>query len=273
MQEYVFTINGEDGKKYPIEFNDRLFVYSAYRSVLLENVCLEIISEIKKQSGKKVAIIFGNCQMQKLQDFLLSHKFFSSEYLILQLPPVFEYGNAQNLKYFQENFWSLCDLLISQRISNNNRFNPVLATQKIPVLIPENTKIIWVPNVYFVGYFPQQIKNLRNIGIGEHQSGKFPFGDKYVDAFFEKTVSERHSGEGVVTPFPNSSNISGRRILFQKLKFWQTLKNLLKSCENVSGLVIFICLILSLIITSGNKFVILLITQRKMLLWNFRAGF
>ena len=180
MHEYSFSIGD-----YKINFNDVIFDYVACRNFFPENICLNLIEYIKKQSGKKIAIIFGNCQTGKLQKFLLNNKIFIEKYFVIQIPLVFDYLTDKNVGYFQENFWSLCDLFISQRISNDNRFNPVLATQKIPSLIPEDAKIIWVPNVYFDGYFPQYVKNLRNFGTDIHQSGFFPHGDKFVDAFLD----------------------------------------------------------------------------------------
>ena len=206
MNEYSFSIGD-----YKIKFNDVVFDYFAYRNILPESICLKILSYIKKKSGKKIAIIFGNCQTEKLQNFLLNNYFFAKKYFAIKLPLIFTY-NDKSLGYFQENFWSLCDLFISQRISNNNHFSPILATQKIPSLLPENAKIIWIPNVYFDGYFPQQKRNLHNVDKEKQWGGRFPYGDKFVDAFLD-------GGGRQDAEFRNLSNISRRKILFQRKKF------------------------------------------------------
>ena len=208
MNEYSFSIGD-----YNFKFNDVIFDYAAYRNVLPENVCLEILNSVKKQSEKKVAIIFGNCQTEKLKNFLLNNKIFIEKYFVIQIPPVCNYLADKNIAYFQENFWSLCDLFISQRISNDNRFNPVLATQKIPLLLPEYAKIIWGPNVYFDGYFIQYSgHNLRNIDTDKHQSGRFPSNDKFVDAFLD--------GGGGRTPNFGTCRISkGAKFYFKGRSF------------------------------------------------------
>ena len=185
MYEYAFNFKNFQGQNVEIKFNDIFFDYKNYRRFLPEKVCLDVISRIKEQSKKQIAIIYGNCQTGKLQDFLLRNKIFAESYFVIKLPMVCQYEDDKTLGYFQENFWSLCDLLISQRISIDNRFNSILATQKLPLILAENVKIIWIPNVYFDGYFPQYVKNSHNIGKEISQSGLFPFGDKYIDAFLD----------------------------------------------------------------------------------------
>ena len=213
MSEYVFNLVDANKRNFQAKFNDIIFDYVGYRNHLSENLCIKILNSIKEKSGKKIAIIFGNCQTEKLQNFLLNNYFFAKKYFIIKLPMVCNYGNDKLLSCFQENFWSLCDLFISQRISNDNRFNPVLATQKIPLLLPEYAKIIWVPNVYFDGYFPQNSKNFCEVDTYRFRNGGlFPHGDKFVDAFLD-------GGARQDAIFWNLSNISRRKILFQRKKF------------------------------------------------------
>lgn len=122
MNEYVFNLVDANRKTFQAKFNDIIFDYTGYRNFFPENICLEILNSLKKQSGKKIAIIFGNCQISKLQDFLMNNICFSERYFLISLPRVCNYNNEKLLGYFQENFWSLCNLFISQRVSNNNRF-------------------------------------------------------------------------------------------------------------------------------------------------------
>ena len=220
MQEYIFNLINADKQNLQIKFNDVIFDYVAYRRFLPENVCIEIIDKIKNQSGKKVAIIFGNCQTDKLRAFFLNNKIFSDRYFVVNIPAIYSYLNDKIIGYFQENFWSLCDLFISQRVRKDNKYSPLVATQDIPSRLPESAKIVWIPNVYFDGYFPQRKTNDRNFGENLHQSGFFPAGDKYLESFL-------HGGGGVSTPFLNLSNILKLKILFQGTKFWKASKNLL----------------------------------------------
>ena len=163
---FNLTVNGQSVQ---IPCNDTFFNYVAYRQNLPEEICLEMIHAIKKSTGKKVAIIYGNCQTAKLQNFFMNNYTFVQEYLLLQIPTVCEYLSDERANLFLENFWSLCDLLISQRVSNNNKYSLKVATQILPTRLPEDTKIIWIPNVYFDGYFPQCKKNPRNVDQHIHE--------------------------------------------------------------------------------------------------------
>ena len=177
---FNLTMNGQSIQ---IPCSDTIFSYVAYRQVLPEEICLGLLNEIKKQSGKKIAIIWGNCQTERLHQFFIRNATFCEKYLILRIPAVYEYYTEEKINLFQENFWSLCDLFISQRVSKDNRFSSKIATQNLPARLPEDTKIIWIPNIYFDGYFPQYKNNLRNADTQIHKAGRFPHGDKYIDKF------------------------------------------------------------------------------------------
>ena len=180
MNEYSFSIGD-----YNVKFNDVVFDYAACRNFLPENICLQILNHIKEKSGKKIAIIFGNCQTFRLQDFFINNKTFSENYFVVKVLPVWEYTNEILQKSFKENFWSLCDLFISQKIKSTNDYTPLISSRRIASFLPDDAKIIWIPNVYFVGYFPQYVKNLRNLDTDKHPRGRFSYGDKYVDAFLD----------------------------------------------------------------------------------------
>ena len=107
MQEYTFNVTAPNGQNAQIKFNDVLFDYVACRKFLPENICLEIIDKIKEVSGKKVAIIFGNCQTQKIIEIFMHNAIFSEQYILLRLPPICHYDNEKSLAYVQEKFWSI----------------------------------------------------------------------------------------------------------------------------------------------------------------------
>ena len=208
MREYSFSIGD-----YKINFNDVIFDYVACRNFFPENICLNLIEYIKKQSGKKIAIIFGNCQTFRLKDFLLNNKTFSENYFIVNVLPVWKYTTEILQNSFKENFWRLCDLFISQKIKTENAYTPLIASRRIASLLPEDAKIIWIPNIYFDGYFPQYVKNLRNLDTDKHPRGRFSYGDKYVDAFL-------NGGGGVRTPnFGTCRIYKGAKFYFKGRSF------------------------------------------------------
>lgn len=181
------------GEKGFVKCNDMVFDYYSYRKEYPEYFCIDLINAIKRCTRKKAAIIFGNCQTLVPAFFLPDNSTFSKEYFLIRIPTVCEFKPGEKTERFQENFWSTCDLLISQRVKKDNKFAPEVATRNLPARLPEDTKIIWIPNVYFDGYFPQRTKNFRNVDLDKHIDGKFPHGDKYVDAFM--TVGGRSIAE------------------------------------------------------------------------------
>ena len=183
--EFKFVAPDRDGKPVDFVLDDLSIDYFALRMKLSEDICIEAIEQIKKRSGKKCAILFGNCQKVTLQSILLNHLKFRSEYFFVTLPAVYTYGYngaIADLLYGSGGaFLKLCDLFISQHVKGNNRFHPLIATKNIAEKFNENTKIIWIPNVYFDGYFPQFTHVIGS------DLAPFIHRDKYVDEIMERS--------------------------------------------------------------------------------------
>ena len=181
--ELTFNVKSNDGEIYQYTCKDTIFEYEKFRRILNESDCLTLISELKRLSKKKVAVIYGNCQTNTLVNFLSKNLAFCEEFFIIKLPALFAYDD-NNIKYLDENFWILCDLFISQRVHKNNRFNEKLATKRFSQYLSEDSKIVWIPNMYFKGYFPQFVRNLdHNVDEEKIRGGRFPYGDKFVDEY------------------------------------------------------------------------------------------
>ena len=63
-------------------------------------------------------------------------------------------------------------------MDSNNKFSPELATRKISGKLLEKCKILWIPNTYFLGYFPQLAARQR---MPEKTPKRFPLADRYID--------------------------------------------------------------------------------------------
>ena len=50
-------------------------------------------------------------------------------------------------------------------------------------------RCFYIPNIYFDGYFPQVVGNAHNVDVGIEQNGRFPYGDRFVDAMAENGAS------------------------------------------------------------------------------------
>ncbi len=188
--ELEFTATDLTGKQITGVINDLELDYFKLRSHFNEETCIELIEQLKKLSGKKCAIIFGNCQTVRLENILCNHVQMTREYFFLTLPVVYNCHESVVDTLFSDGgqFLKQCDLFISQRISEKNRFNVLISTKNISEKLREDTKIVWIPNVYFDGYFLQAKHNEHNVDTHITPPGRFPNGDKYVDEIME------HSG-------------------------------------------------------------------------------
>ena len=81
----------------------------------------------------------------------------------------------------------LVDLFISQRVSETNRFDVELATNRIIKKLSGDCKIVWIPNIYFDGYFPQCDGKRERKFIGKNESKLFPNPDYIIDEIMEKS--------------------------------------------------------------------------------------
>lgn len=81
------------------------------------------------------------------------------------------------------------DLFIYQTVSADNKFSEILSTDGILHKLRPDCKTVNIVNIYFDGYFPQRTENKSPILKEVHQSGLFPFGDKYVDNMLRKNYS------------------------------------------------------------------------------------
>ena len=90
--EFKFVAPALNGSQAKFILNDVNIWYLSLRSILSEEVCIEAIEHVKKRSGKKCAITFGNCQTIRLRETLLNNMQFRREYFLLVLPAVFEYS-------------------------------------------------------------------------------------------------------------------------------------------------------------------------------------
>lgn len=142
---------------------------------------------------KKLALIYGNCQTGILEKIMIQYKQFSEEYVLVKAYKVFEYVNKrQEMEHWINDlkFWKKVDLFIYQRVKSDNKFSPMLATDNILKKLKSDCIKIEISNIFFKGYFPQIMKNEKNILLDVHQSGLFPFGDKYVIRLLETEKKE-----------------------------------------------------------------------------------
>ena len=214
MLELKFVAPGLKGKTVKFKINDSSVRYLLLMLRCSEDVCIEALENLKRRSGKKCAVAFGNCQAATIQDLLLKHPEFMREYFILELPFEYDYhpGLDNNLFANGAKFLQLVDLFIAQPIERLSYWKAFMSAKKFIEKLRTDTKIVIVPDFDFRAYFPQYVRpNPRNKKMEVHQNGIFPFADKYVDEIME------HSGmnpdvEKILDTISDENFISAEKI-------------------------------------------------------------
>lgn len=129
---------------------------------------------------KKICVVYGNCQTNIIQQYLLHCKEFTNQYMLINIPRVCDKS---------EEYWDLIretgvfghvDLLVYQSVSESNKYGKKRASDYIINQLPITAKKICIPNIYFDGYFPQLEKNERNVLMNIQEDGLFKWGDMIV---------------------------------------------------------------------------------------------
>ncbi|MBR1421064.1 MAG: hypothetical protein IJ575_08455 [Selenomonadaceae bacterium] len=97
--EIEFTAANSNGSPFQFKLNDSEIDYRLIRNHVSESVCIDAIEKIKRESKKKCAMIFGNCQTLSLRKILLKHFQFPKEYFFLTVPAVCQYVDKVDLIY------------------------------------------------------------------------------------------------------------------------------------------------------------------------------
>lgn len=149
-------------------------------------------------SSKKIAVVYGNCQTGKIEKLLSLSKEFNNDYYVVYIPKVCEYIEKKDyITHFinDNNFFNKINLFIYQKVGVDNRFSSELATDHILEKINrEICKTVCISNIYFDGYFPQYKRNTNSPLKTVHQSGLFPFADKFID----KMISDGMKTDDIV---------------------------------------------------------------------------
>lgn len=154
----------------------------------------ELIQELKGQ--REIAVLYGNCQTAILANILSMEQSFSEKYLIVKIPAVCDYiskGGRHKVCWDhlleQNEFWKQIGLFIYQKVAVTNRFSEKLATSAIVKKLSAGCRLVKIVNIYFSGYFLQAVRNQHNYMDDIHQSGLYPFGDKYIDEMSAQGLS------------------------------------------------------------------------------------
>lgn len=138
--------------------------------------------------NRNYAILIGNCQIVNIRKMLLSSKRFQSQYIIIDIPPIYMIADTliemiEDSQYIFEN----CSLYVTQYIHRDNGYISFLSTENIKMLMNKSCRMLIVPTLYFDLYFPQTVhqdkenKFLKEVGITV-----FPYGDCILNELSKK---------------------------------------------------------------------------------------
>lgn len=161
----------------------------------------------------KTAIIYGNCHVAVMKEFLKSSRIFSSVYSFYPLPVVMDL----NASMISNDVLSHCDLFLGQDIRENNPFGEVYSIKQIVSRLSRTCQILIIPNLYKLGtlYFPQYKRNFNNDNDdGFYQNGRwdrygfFPFSDSIIDNLVKHGMNTRE----IISQCISGNNFSSREI-------------------------------------------------------------
>lgn len=190
-QEYVQILSSK-GLHLFEDYN--LFFLLNSDAIDLQSICTLVQDDNEAQSilkkfanGRQLFFINGNCQTTLLQQYMLSNKQFASKYCCVALPRICQWSNS--VKRLYEIAIRCSSLVLSQPISDNNRFTPLLSSNNLKFCVEKNARFILIPKLTFAGYFPQLSTetNQHNIMLGNQPV--FAYGDRYIDEMLQKGYS------------------------------------------------------------------------------------
>lgn len=153
-----------------------------------------------KYKGKKTVLINGNCQTFLISQLLSISSCFAKRYVIIDIPRICDAKSEQipNL----EKLIRMVDLIITQPIKDDNKFTCSLSTNNLIRSKRKDARVITIPNLTFLGYFPQQgqYKTVSApISLGNKEL--FAYRDSFIEALFEKGFSLEQIYSKVMDPF------------------------------------------------------------------------
>lgn len=152
------------------------------------NIFEAMVENTERNRGqkKKLALLFGNCHMCIIKEYLEKSSFMQ-EYVIYPLPAICDIEEG----YIEENVLKKVDLIIYQQVKKENKFGEYLSSNYILAQLKNDARRISISNTYGFGLalFPQSSMNLKYKATDEDKYGWFPYEDKNIDRWMKKNLS------------------------------------------------------------------------------------
>lgn len=141
---------------------------------------------------KKIAIIYGNCHIIPIKEYLQKTKSFNKLYGFYPIRLIQEIATAQG-EDFKSKVFKECDLLIIQDIQLNNKYGKEYSEFYMKKRVKKNCEIITMPNLYGLpkGMFPQLIRNKNTFAVCDDIMVGFR------DCYIEELIAKNKSNEDI----------------------------------------------------------------------------
>lgn len=132
---------------------------------------------------KKIAYLYGNCQMSIIAKMLLSNKAFSDTYYLVLSNPIHRLDDEARKYGIDSSFLRELSLFIYQYVKTSNKYSKLLSTEYLKSKLSEKCKQICIPNMFFSGYFPQYQEMYQSPlnDVQTFSNGLIPYGDRKLE--------------------------------------------------------------------------------------------
>ena len=131
------------------------------------------------RDDRKKVLLYGNCQLPFLTQYLRSSELFNQTYVVYDKAFI----NDFSPDYWSDKLLSEIDLFIYQKVSPSY-LGEQMSTDYILKCLSPKCETLSIPNSYFQGYFPQHISK-------RSPYGRFPYGDRnIIEAIYDSKFSE-----------------------------------------------------------------------------------
>lgn len=182
---------------------DNYRTYLDYRKLYIVSNLLEIklgemLNKLKDYCNKELLVAYGNCQVMSINSIIETSKNILSNYIVLNVPPVYEIKSNETLK---TDVIKQIDVLIYQKVADDNRWSLQHATNYIIDNLCTNAKKVCIPNIYYDGYFPQtSTLNKYNPMKLKFVNGLMPYADKNIEKlYWEENLSADEISRRIVS--------------------------------------------------------------------------
>lgn len=170
----------------------RCILYEDIREQIPEEDWGAFVRALSARTGKRPALIYGNCHISVLSQFLMRSASFRERYYLITLPPVFDMDRL-GIGGIPASLLGAIELFLYQNIGKENIYGPQWATDRfVEKTTPECVRVSF-PNTVFYGYFPQE--GGRHDTIIKNQVNMVPMfcGDNFIDEAYRRTGSIRET--------------------------------------------------------------------------------